>query len=227
MSEKSYPFIKLDWPKLTRAESQARARSFRESMASRRSVRHFSSEPIPDGVIEEAIACAASAPSGANQQPWTFVVVTDPALKVRLREAAEAEERESYAHRMSQEWLDALAPLGTDWHKPHFTDAPVIIVVFEQVYGLQQLPDGTVKKVKHYYVQESVGIAVGFLIASLTQAGVATLTHTPSPMGFLREVLGRPENERAFAVLPVGYPAPDARVPDIRKKPLEAVLVRR
>lgn len=227
MSEKSYPFIKLDWLRLKPAESQARAKGFRESMARRRSVRHFSSEPIPEGVIEDAISCAASAPSGANQQPWTFVVVTDPALKVRLREAAEAEERESYANRMSQEWLDALAPLGTDWHKPHFTDAPAIIVVFEQVYGFQQLPDGGVKKVKHYYVQESVGIAVGFLIAALTQAGLATLTHTPSPMGFLREVLGRPENERAFAVLPVGYPAPDARVPDIHKKPLEAVLVRR
>jgi iodotyrosine deiodinase len=227
MSEKSYPFIKLDWPKVTPVESQARAKAFRESMARRRSVRHFSSEPIPEGVIEEAIACAASAPSGANQQPWTFVVVTDPALKARLREAAEAEERESYAHRMSQEWLDALAPLGTDWHKPHFTDAPAIIVLFEQVYGVQQLPDGTAKKVKHYYVQESVGIAAGFLIAALTQAGLATLTHTPSPMGFLRELLGRPENERAFAVLPVGYPAADAHVPDIHKKPLEAVLIRR
>jgi nitroreductase len=227
MSEKSYPFIKLDWPRLTPAESQARAKAFRESMARRRSVRHFSSDPIPEGVIENAIACAASAPSGANQQPWTFVVVTDPELKMRLRQAAEAEERESYTRRMSQEWLDALAPLGTDWNKPHFTDAPAIIVVFEQVYGVQQLPDGTVKKVKHYYVQESVGIAVGFLIAALTQAGLATLTHTPSPMGFLREVLGRPENERAFAVLPVGYPAPDARVPDIQKKPLEDVLVRR
>jgi iodotyrosine deiodinase len=227
MSERSYPFIELDWPRLTPAESQAHAKAFRESMARRRSVRHFSSEPIPDGVIEDAIACAASAPSGANQQPWTFVVVTEPTLKARLREAAEAEERESYTHRMSQEWLEALAPLGTDWHKPHFTDAPAVIVVFEQVYGLWQLPDGTVKKVKHYYVQESVGIAVGFLIAALTQAGLATLTHTPSPMGFLREVLERPENERAFAVLPVGYPAPDARVPDIQKKPLEAVLVRR
>jgi nitroreductase len=227
MSEKSYPFIKLDWPRLTPAESQARAKAFRESMARRRSVRHFSSDPIPEGVIENAIACAASAPSGANQQPWTFVVVTDPELKMRLRQAAEAEERESYTRRMSQEWLDALAPLGTDWNKPHFTDAPAIIVVFEQVYGVQQLPDGTVKKVKHYYVQESVGIAVGFLIAALTQAGLATLTHTPSPMGFLREVLGRPENERAFAVLPVGYPAPDARVPDIQKKPLEDVLIRR
>lgn len=227
MSEKSYPFVALDWPRLSSVESQARARAFRESMARRRSVRHFSSEPIPEGVLEDAIACAASAPSGANQQPWTFVVVTDPALKARLREAAEAEERESYESRMSEEWLEALAPLGTDWHKPHFTDAPAIIVAFEQIYGLKPLPDGTVTKVKHYYVQESVGIAVGFLIAALTQAGLATLTHTPSPMGFLREVLGRPENERAFAVLPVGYPTPDARVPDIRKKPLEAVLVRR
>jgi nitroreductase len=227
MAEKQYPFVPLRWPRLTPAESQARARAFRESMAPRRSVRDFSTEPIPDGVLEDAIACAAGAPSGANQQPWTFVVVTDPALKARLREAAEAEERESYSHRMSEEWLDALAPLGTDWHKPHFTDAPALIVVFEQIYGVKALPDGGVKKVKHYYVQESVGIAVGFLIAALTQAGLATLTHTPSPMGFLREALGRPENERAFAVLPVGYPAREARVPDIRKKPLEAVLVRR
>jgi iodotyrosine deiodinase len=227
MSEKPYPSIPLDWPRLSPAESQARARAFREAMARRRSVRHFSSEPLAEGVLEDAIACAASAPSGANQQPWTFVVVTDPALKARLREAAEAEERESYERRMSEEWLEAIAPLGTDWHKPHFTEAPALIVVFEQIYGLRQLPDGTLKKVKHYYPQESVGIAVGFLIAALTQAGLATLTHTPSPMGFLREVLGRPENERAFAVLPVGYPAPGAQVPDIRKKPLEAVLVRR
>jgi nitroreductase len=227
MSEKPYPFVPLGWPRLTPAESQAQARAFRESMARRRSVRHFSSEPIPEGVLEDAIACASSAPSGANQQPWTFVVVTEPALKARLREAAEAEERESYERRMSEEWLETIAPLGTDWHKPHFTEAPALIVVFEQVYGLRQLPDGSLKKVKHYYVQESVGIAVGFLIAALTQAGLATLTHTPSPMGFLREVLGRPENERAFAVLPVGYPAPEARVPDLLKKPLEAVLVRR
>jgi len=227
VSRQPYPFIPLQWPRLTPEESQARARAFRESMALRRSVRHFSSEPIPPGVLEDAIACAAHAPSGANQQPWTFVVVTDPALKARLREAAEAEERESYAGRMSEEWLEALAPLGTDWHKPHFTEAPALLVVFEQVYGFKPLPDGSSKKVKHYYVQESVGIAVGFLIAALTQAGLATLTHTPSPMGFLREVLGRPENERAFAVLPVGYPAPGAQVPDIHKKALDAVLVRR
>lgn len=227
MGTKAYPFIPLQWERLAPEESQARVRAFRESMARRRSVRHFSSEPLPAGVLEEAIACAASAPSGANQQPWTFVVVEDAALKARLREAAEAEERESYERRMSEEWLEALAPLGTDWHKPHFTEAPAIIVVFEQLYGLRPQPDGSVKKVKHYYVQESVGLAVGLLIAALTQAGLATLVHTPSPMGFLREVLGRPENERAFAVLPVGYPAADARVPDIRKKALGEVLVRK
>ncbi|MFP2904045.1 nitroreductase family protein [Pyxidicoccus sp. 3LFB2] len=227
MAAKEHPFVPLQWPRISPAESRERAQAFREAMAQRRSVRHFASRPIPDGVLEDAIACAASAPSGANQQPWTFVVVTDPELKVRLREAAEAAERESYEHRMSEEWLEALAPLGTDWQKPHFTDAPAIIIVFEQVFGVKTLPDGSVKKVKHYYVQESVGIAVGFLLAALTQAGLATLTHTPSPMAFLREVLGRPENERAFAVVPVGYPAPGAKVPDLRKKSLEEVLIRR
>jgi nitroreductase len=227
VSDSPYPFIPLRWPKLSPEESQARAREFRQSMSFRRSVRHFSPEPIPPGVLEDVITCAANAPSGANLQPWTFVVVTDPELKARLREAAEAEERESYERRMSEEWLEALAPLGVDWRKPHFVEAPALIVVFEQIYGWKELPDGTRKKVKHYYVQESVGIAVGFLIAALTQAGLATLTHTPSPMGFLRELLGRPENERAFAVLPVGYPARDARVPDIRKRRLSDVLVRR
>ncbi|HLL52644.1 MAG TPA: nitroreductase family protein [Myxococcaceae bacterium] len=227
MSAKNHRFIPLDWPRLPAAESLARAQAFRADMARRRSVRDFSTEPIPEGVLEEAIACAASAPSGANQQPWTFVVVTDPNLKARLREAAEAEERESYERRMSDEWLAALEPLGTDWHKPHLTDAPAVIVVFEQLYGLERQSDGSRTKVKHYYVQESVGIAVGFLIAALTQAGLATLTHTPSPMGFLRELLGRPENERAFVVLPVGYPAEGALVPDITKKTLEEVLVRR
>jgi iodotyrosine deiodinase len=227
MSEKRYPFVALDWPRLSPEESRERIRAFHDTMMRRRSVRDFSSEPIPPGVLEEAIACAAGAPSGANQQPWTFVMVTDPELKARLREAAETEERDSYEYRMSEEWLEALEPLGTDWRKPHFTDAPAIIVVFEQLYGWRELADGTRKKVKHYYVQESVGIAVGFLITALTQAGLVTLTHTPSPMGFLRKVLERPENERAFAVMPVGYPAPGARVPDIRKKALEEVLVRR
>lgn len=224
---RTYRPAPLDWPRLSSDESRTRAAAFRQTMARRRSVRHFSSDPIPHGVLEDAIASAASAPSGANQQPWTFVVITEPSLKARLREAAETEERESYDRRMSDEWLEALAPLGTDWRKPHFTDAPAIIVVFEQIYGWRTREDGTRAKVKHYYVQESVGIAVGFLIAALTHAGLATLTHTPSPMGFLRDVLQRPENERAFAVLPVGFPAADAQVPDLPKKALSEVLLRR
>jgi nitroreductase len=177
-------------------------------------------------LIENAIATAATAPSGANQQPWTFVVVSNAAVKRQIREAAEAEERESYAHRMSQEWLEALAPLGTDWHKPHLEDAPSLIVVFRQAYGIEVEADGGEKKIKHYYSEESVGIAVGMLLCSLHLAGLATLTHTPSPMAFLGQILGRPANERPFVLIPVGYPAPDATVPDIRKKPLDQVLVR-
>lgn len=206
-------------------DEQLRAsRAFLATMARRRSIRDFAPTPVPFALIEHAIRAAALAPSGANQQPWTFVVVSDPELKQRMREAAEAEERESYERRMSQEWLDALAPLGTDWHKPHITDAPYVIVVFEQAYGLAEGPDG-VAKVKHYYVKESVGIAVGFLLASLTHAGLCTLTHTPSPMGFLAQLLGRPINERPYLLIPVGYPAEGATVPAITRKPLEEVLV--
>jgi nitroreductase len=203
------------------------SRSFNEVMARRRSVRAFSTDPVPEELIDNAVRAAATAPSGANQQPWTFVVVRDAETKRRMREAAEAEERESYAHRMSDQWLQALEPLGTDWRKPHLTDAPYVIVVFEQPYGMQVAADGATRKVKHYYVRESVGIAVGFLLASLTHAGLATLTHTPSPMGFLSELLGRPPNERAYVVIPVGYPAADATVPTITRKPLDDVLVRR
>lgn len=207
------------------SDEQLRAsRDFLATMTRRRTVRDFAPTPVPFELIENAVRAAASAPSGANQQPWSFVVVSDPELKRRLREAAEAEERESYERRMSQEWLDALAPLGTDWHKPHITDAPYVIVVFEQPYGLAESPDG-VTKVKHYYVKESVGIAVGFLLASLTHAGLCTLTHTPSPMGFLASLLGRPSNERPYLLIPVGYPAEGATVPAITKKPLEEVLV--
>jgi iodotyrosine deiodinase len=202
---------------------RARSEAFLESLARRRTVRDYSREPVPMDVVENAIAAAASAPSGANQQPWTFVTVTDPELKRRIREAAEAEERRSYGGRMSEEWLRALEPLGTDEHKPHLEDAPVVIVVFEQAYGLTEAGE----KVKHYYVRESVGIAVGFLLAALNDAGLATLTHTPSPMGFLRALLDRPENERAYVVIPVGYPAQDATVPVIEKKTLDEVLVRR
>jgi iodotyrosine deiodinase len=209
---------------LTAEEQQAAAQQFLATMARRRTIRDFATTPVPYALIEQAIRAAALAPSGANQQPWTFVVVSDPALKRAMRQAAEAEERESYERRMSQEWLDALAPLGTDWQKPHIEQAPSIIVVFEQAYGLVAGPDGETR-VKHYYVKESVGIAVGILVASLTHAGLATLTHTPSPMGFLTNLLQRPSNERPYVLIPVGYPAAEATVPAITKKPLEQVLI--
>ncbi len=184
----------------------------------------FSTDPVPFEVIENAVATAGTGPSGANQQPWRFVVVQDAEVKRRIREAAEAEERESYGHRMSQEWLDALKPLGTGPDKPHLEDAPYLIVVFELFYGMERGPDGVERKVKHYYPSESVGIAVGFLIAALHLAGLATLTHTPSPMAFLNQILGRPRNERPFVVLPVGYPTEDCVVPRISKKPLDQIM---
>ncbi len=185
-------------------------------------MRQFSREPIQRELVENAIATAGTAPSGAHQQPWTFVVVSDPDVKRRIREAAEEEERRNYDGRMSDEWLRALEPLGTDWRKPHIEDAPYVIVVFEQVYGL-----AGERKLKHYYTKESVGIAVGFLLAALHQAGLATLTHTPSPMGFLAQLLERPPNERAYLLIPVGYPAPGAEVPDLERTALDAILVRR
>jgi iodotyrosine deiodinase len=190
-------------------------------MQIRRSVRQFSSEPVPFELVANAVATAGSAPSGAHQQPWTFVVVSDAALKRRIRLAAETEERRNYEGRMSDEWLRVLEPIGTDWRKPHIEDAPYVIVVFEQVYGL----DGG-RKVKHYYTKESVGIATGLLLASLHVAGLATLTHTPSPMGFLSRLLERPRNERPYVLVPVGYPAPDAEVPDLARKPLAEILMR-
>lgn len=216
----------LDFERLSPDEQLAASRQFLVQMSKRRTVRDFSPEPVPFELIENAIAAAARAPSGANQQPWTFVVIQDPELKRRIREAAEAEERESYERRMSQEWLDALAHLGTDWHKPHLEDAPYLIVVFRQPYALVQDAAGEPVKVKHYYSEESVGIAVGFLLAALHLSGLATLTHTPSPMGFLGEILQRPSNERAFVLIPVGYPAEDAHVPVITKKSLDDILIR-
>jgi iodotyrosine deiodinase len=187
-------------------------------MRSRRSVRQFSTEPVPRELIENAIRTAASAPSGANQQPWTFVVVSDHELKQRIREAAEHEEQLLYEQRASDEYLAALEPIGTDSVKPHITDAPYVIVVFEQAWGLN--PNGS--KRKHYYVRESVGIATGLLLASLHAAGLATLTHSPSPMGFLKKILGRPDNERPFVLIPVGYPAGGAEIPEfaLSEKPL-------
>ncbi|MGJ3239923.1 MAG: nitroreductase family protein [Anaerolineae bacterium] len=214
-------FIKLAFERLPPDEQRLRSETFLKRMKTRRTVRDYATQAVPFELIRNAIETANSAPSGANQQPWTFVVVSDPDLKKQIRQAAEAEERESYAHRMSQEWLDALAPLGTDWRKPHLEDAPYLIVIFRQAYGLTD--DG--HKIKHYYVDESVGIATGLLIASLHQAGLATLTHTPSPMKFLSDLLQRPPNERAMMILTVGYPAEDAQVPDIRKKSLDDVLI--
>ncbi len=227
MARTTAQFQTLIFERLSTDDQLARSRAFLEHMGARRTVRDFSTEPAPYELIENAIKTAATAPSGANQQPWTFVVVSDPELKHRIRLAAEAEEKESYDHRMSDEWLEALAPLGTDWQKPHLEDAPYLIVVFRQAYGLRiDSVTGEEIKVKHYYSEESVGIAVGMLLCSLHLAGLATLTHTPSPMGFLGEILQRPPNERAYVVIPVGYPAADARVPVISKKPLDEVMVR-
>ena len=197
-------------------EMKERAKSFYEDLRRRKTVREFSPRPVAREVIEDCLRAAGTAPSGANLQPWHYVVVSDPAIKTRIREAAEIEEREFYSGKAPQEWLEALAPLGTDEVKSYLETAPFLIAVFAQNYAL--LPDG--RKVKNYYVTESVGISLGFLIAALHHAGLATLTHTPSPMGFLSTILDRPANERAFLLLVVGYPADGVRVPDIGKKPL-------
>jgi iodotyrosine deiodinase len=216
-------FVPLRFVRLPEEEQLVRSRAFLERMRERRTVRDFSPDTVAGELIENAIATAGTAPSGAHQQPWTFVAVSDPDIKARIRKAAEEEERRSYESRMPDEWLEALRRLGTDWRKPHIEDAPCLIAVFEQAYGYR--PDGA--KVKHYYVRESVGIAVGLLLASLHQAGLATLTHTPSPMGFLREILGRPENERPYVLIPVGYPAAGCTVPDLERKALAEILVRK
>lgn len=215
--------LEFDW--LEPDEQIRRAREFEAVMRRRRTVRHFSPEPVPEAAIDAAMATAASAPSGANMQPWRFVVVRDPAIKQRIRTAAEAEERESYEHRMPGDWLSALAPLGTDWHKEFLEIAPLLIVVFRIDYEIAVDAQGRELHVKHYYVTESVGLASGFLLAALHVAGLATLTHTPSPMGFLSEILDRPKNEKPFLLIPVGYPAADAEVPTITKKPMREVRI--
>ena len=205
-----------NYPQYSDEERLQRARAFREQIEKRRTVRDFSDRPVPRAVIDECLRAAGSAPSGANLQPWHFTVVTDPALKQRIRLAAEEQERHFYEHRASDEWLEALRPLGTDDNKPYLETAPCLIAIFSQPYHRE--PDGT--KIKHYYPAESVGIATGFLIAALHDAGLATLTHTPSPMGFLTKLLERPAYERAFLLLVVGFPADDASVPAIERKPL-------
>jgi nitroreductase len=206
-------------------EMLARADGVVERMRARHTIRAFSSEPVDRAVIERCIQAAGTAPSGANQQPWRFVLVGPGPIRKRLREAAEAEERAFYAGRAGEEWLDALAPLGTDPDKPFLETAPWLIAIFAQRHG----EDERGRKVKHYYVPESVGIATGFLIAALHECGLATLTHTPSPMGFLAEALERPANEKAYMLLVVGHPAPDATVPAHakRKLPLETILTYR
>ncbi len=208
-----------DYQEYDSDEMRQRALSFRQQMQRRRTVRHFSSRPVPPEVIENCIRSAAAAPSGANLQPWHFVVVTDPAIKTRIRFAAEQEEREFYERRAPKEWLEALSALGTDEHKPFLQVAPFLIAIFVERYG--KLPDG--RPVKNYYPTESVGIATGILITAIQHVGLVSLTHTPSPMKFLNDILQRPDNESCFLLLVVGYPAEDAVVPDIKRKSFEDV----
>jgi nitroreductase len=223
MSEHERPsFVPHPHRRLAPEAMIERARDAYAELNRRRSVRDFSPEPVPRELIELAIRTAATAPSGAHRQPWRFVAVDDPEIKAAVRRAAEEEERTSYeGGRFPPEWLEALAPLGTTWEKPHLTEAPWLVVVFEELHGHH--PDG--RKRKNYYVKESVGIACGLFVAALHHMGLATLTHTPSPMRFLGDLLGRPANEKAFVVFPVGYPAEGATVPDIERKPLGEVAV--
>ena len=216
----AYPFVPLVYQRPTLEESHQRAEEFYAHMNRRRTTRHFSTEAVPRELIELAIQTAGTAPSGAHQQPWTFVAVSDPAIKRRIREAAEREEYEFYHGKAPQQWLDALLRIGTDEHKPHLTNAPWVVVLFRQAYGLT--PAG---KKTYYYTDESCGIAAGFFIAAIHAMGLVTLTHTPNPMTFLRDLLGRPANEKAMLVLPVGYPAADAKVPDLRRKALSEIVV--
>ena len=214
-----YAPMPLLFERLPEEDMLERAHEFLARIGERRSVRQFSPDPVPRELIESAVRAAGTAPSGANQQPWTFVVVSDPEVKARIRAGAEREEELLYTKRASAEYLEAIEPIGTDWSKPHITDAPYVIAVFEQGWSF----DRSGAKKKHYYVRESVGIAVGFLLVALHESGLVALTHAPSPMGFLKEILGRPENERPFLLIPVGYPAPDAEVPALEKKSLAEI----
>lgn len=213
-------FVPLQFHEYTKGEMLSRSQEFHAEMDRRRTVRDFAGRPVDEEILRNAIRTAGTAPSGAHKQPWTFVLVGDPETKARIQQAAEAEEKESYERRMPQEWLDDLAPLGTDWRKPFLTMCPWLIVVMAQTYATT--PRGLAK---HYYVKESVGIATGFLLAALHHAGLATLTHTPSPMGFLRDILGRPGEERVFLLVAAGYPAPGCQVPNLVRKPLDRILV--
>lgn len=216
-----YSFLPFEFRSFPPEQMLERAESFFQEMDRRRSVRFFSSRPVPRRLIELAIKTASTAPSGAHRQPWKFVVVGDPKLKHKIRLAAEKEEKVSYERRMPAEWLEAIAPLGTDWKKPFLETVPWLVVVFAESY--RRLDDGTRRK--NYYVQESVGIACGLFITALHHMGLATLTHTPSPMAFLSRLLGRPSNERPYILFPVGFPADDAVVPDLKRKSLDEVVV--
>ena len=207
-------------PEYSSAEMQLRSRIFFESLSNRRTIRDFVAKPVDKEIIKNCIKAAGTAPSGANMQPWHFVLISDPPIKKKIRIAAEKEEKEFYETRAPKEWLEALDPLGTDDKKPYLETAPWLIAIFMQRFG--KLPDG--KKVKHYYGLESVGIATGILITAIHNSGLASLTHTPSPMGFLNKILKRPENERPFLLLVVGHPAENTNVPDIRRKPLSNIL---
>ncbi len=216
-------FLPLDFHWVAPRTSERRSHRLLKTMLQRRTIRTFSDRPVPRSVIKNCLRIAGSAPSGANMQPWKFVVISRTALRAKIKEAAEKEERAFYKNRASAEWLQALSPLGTDWHKPFLVEAPYLIVIFAENFGVRA--DG--EHVKHYYVQESVGIATGFLIAALHQAGLATLTHTPSPMGFLNKILGRPNNERPFLLLVVGYPAVGTAVPSfaVERKPFKDIVI--
>ena len=217
-----HPFVVHDHQRVDDETMRTRAEVFRASADRRRSIRMFSPDPVPRDLIETAVAAASTAPSGAHKQPWTFVAVSDPTVKSRIRQAAEAEEHTNYLeNRMNDEWQEALAPLGTDHHKEFLDVAPWLVVLFEQRY--ERRPDGS--KRKNYYVKESTGIAAGLFVAAIHEMGLATLPHTPSPMAFLRTVLGRPDNERPFVMFPVGHPLPGVQVPDLARKALEEVLV--
>ncbi|NND06219.1 MAG: nitroreductase family protein [Saprospiraceae bacterium] len=214
------PFIRYYRPELDDDQLLARSKKFREELSERRSVRHFSPRPVAKEVIEHVILTAASAPSGAHKQPWTFCAISDPLIKSEIRQAAELEEKQNYGGRMSAAWLDDLEPFATNWQKPMLETAPWLIVVFRQMYTLSDHEE----KVKNYYVSESVGIATGILLAAIHQVGLVALTHTPSPMNFLERILNRPSNERAFLLIPVGHPDPEALVPNLNRKKVGEVL---
>lgn len=216
-----FPYVRYERDHYDKEEMIQRTRDFHQWYDTRRSVREYSDKPVPREVIEQIIMSASTAPSGAHKQPWTFCVVSDPEIKKQIREAAEKEEYESYTKRMSDSWKKDLEPLGTDWHKPFLETVPYLIIACKKAYDLDE--EG--EKHNNYYVNESVGLACGFLLTAIHQAGLVTLTHTPSPMNFLTKILNRPENERPFLLLPVGYPAEEVYVPKLDRKPLEEVAV--